>query len=104
MRIALPLVCFSLLLVGCTSAGPYAHPLRDAMEDYRSIEKGMTKEEVVARLGQPDKMGKAESLYWRDKGSPGINNYVELSVSYDEDGRVVETKVSKGMDHYSSVQ
>ncbi len=101
MKIILALVCFSLLLAGCTSAGSHAHRLRDALEDYRSIEKGMTRKEVVALLGQPDKGSRTENIYWKEGGnSPYYTDFVEMTVRYDDDDRVVETDGRKGIDRY----
>ena len=104
MKTILALVCFSLLLAGCTSAGSHAHPLRDALEDYRSIEKGMTRKEVVALLGQPGKASRTWSLYWKEKYlSQAVTNYVEMTVRYDDDDRVMETDVREGTDRYAGM-
>ena len=103
MRIALPLVGFSLLLAGCTSTRINPHPLRQVMADYRSIEKGMTEEQVVALLGSPDRIDQTGILHWWQDRSPNTSStdYVELDVSVDGEGRVLTTAVRSGDEHYS---
>ena len=103
MRIALSLVGFSLLLTGCTSTRINPHPLRQVMADYRSIGKGMTEEQVVAVLGAPDRIDKAGTLHWWQDRSPytSSTDYVELDVNFDGEGRVVETAVRSGDEHYA---
>jgi outer membrane protein assembly factor BamE (lipoprotein component of BamABCDE complex) len=73
------------------------------MADYRSIGKGMTEEQVVALLGTPDRIDKAGTLHWWQDRSPNTSStdYVELDVNFDVEGRVVETAVRSGDEHYS---
>jgi hypothetical protein len=103
MRNALPLVVFSLFLAGCTSTRINPHPLRQVMAEYRSIEKGMTEEQVVALLGTPDRIDQTGMLHWWQDLSPGPNStdYVELDVSVDGEGRVLTTAVRSGDEHYA---
>src|ERR1700676_3747596 len=94
MRITLTLMCFSLLSAGCMSTHAEQQTLRKLMADYQSIEKGMTEEEVIARLGAPKKSDNAEAftLHWRQDPSldPTSGHYAALDVSFDGDGRVSE--------------
>lgn len=69
------------------------------MADYRAIDRGMSKADVVSRLGAPDRVSRNQNIYWK-QGPFSLNNtpYMELDVSYNQDGRVVETKFSQGTD------
>ena len=94
MRIALPLVCFSLLVTGCMSTQAEQQVLRKLLADYRSIEPGMTEEAVVDRLGAPIKGANKDplTLHWRQPATldPMAGQYAVLDVSFDGDGRVLE--------------
>ncbi len=105
MKNVLPLVCFSVVMAGCTSTRINPHPLRQIMADYRSIEEGMTEAQVVARLGAPDRIDKNGVLHWWQDIVPYPNSdrFAELDVTFDNEGRVLETKVRSGSDHYSDV-
>jgi hypothetical protein len=67
--------------------------------DYRTIDKGMSRADVVARLGAPDRTRQDLSIYWR-QGPFSLNRtpYMELDVSYNREDRVAEAKFREGTD------
>ena len=69
------------------------------MADYRAIDRGMSQTDVISRLGTPDRVSRNQSIYWR-QGPFKLNDtpYMELDVSYNQEGRVVDTKFSQGTD------
>src|ERR1044071_1051215 len=98
------LVCLAFVLCGCHMAA--TKDLTEIKADYASIEKGMTKEQVIARLKAPTRTEKDGALYWRREGPllPGIDHdscyYAELLVTFKEDGRVAKAITDAGVTTY----
>lgn len=91
MRTSLFLVCFSFLLAGCMHLRVSQRPLGQIMASYRSVTTGMTKQEVIARLGAPDNVERNGVLHWEEGSS--AERYADLRVKLDADGRVLRTTV-----------
>jgi hypothetical protein len=94
--LTLALVCCSLLSAGCTTAQIKQRPFEQVLADYRSIQKGMTEEVVIARLGTPDSVDAAGNLHWRQEQYSG--NFVTLVVTLDDNRQVLRTGVGSRSD------
>ncbi len=85
--LTLTLVCCSLLWAGCMTA-QVDSKLAQAVTGYRAIKKGMTADEVTARLGTPQNTVQNGILHWEYKQD--ALHYAGLYVILDSRGRVEE--------------
>ena len=95
------LACLSLcFLAGCVN--PAARKDKAFYNyTYHSITKGMTKEEIIQRVGRPDWTDKYGLLHWKQSWVSGDSgNYVELVVDLDADDTVARAKVNSGSEEY----
>lgn len=100
--IILIFVCFFLLMPGCmTHLRVTRRPLGQIIADYRSIEKGMTEQQVIARLGEPNNVEGNEVSHWEEGSSSA--SYADLRVSFDAGRQVRKTSVWSTNDSSPSI-
>lgn len=72
------------------------------MAGYRAIDRGMSKTDVVALLGAPDRSNRSESIYWKQGAvNQHHTEYIELLVRYDQQDRVADAQFHRGSDLYT---
>src|SRR5689334_9167900 len=85
--IGLMLVCSLGLLPACSKKAPQERAVDSTARRYERVVAGMTKQEVVASLGEP--ASRRENVYrWEIKGGPESSASVELH--FDSADRVTK--------------
>jgi len=89
------LLAGALLFCGCTSIPKEgAAELDRAAVRYASVTKEMTREAILITFGAPQKE-EASKAVWITSYDP--DNYVSLSVEFDETGHPIETIITRGV-------
>jgi len=83
------------LLDGCTNVPPQdLVQIKAAYRSYRSINKGATRTEVVALLGNGFRQENDGAYYWETRYDP--LNYASIRVWFDPHDRARDVQVSRG--------
>ncbi|HWA08927.1 MAG TPA: outer membrane protein assembly factor BamE [Opitutaceae bacterium] len=99
------LACVPLFLAGCTLLHHQQRPMPEVLADYHSISRGMSRDDVLSRLGAPDTQDRAGNLHWKQEWYAGdsADRYAELTVNFDTAGLVRATRVNSGTVNFPSI-
>jgi hypothetical protein len=75
-----------LLLAGCTRKSPAEKIVEAAVKRYAAVATGMTKQDLLAKLGEPARRGE-DRWRWETVASP--QNHVAIEVRFDGANQVV---------------
>jgi len=67
MKPCIAILGMLIAMTGCITHPKYQKPIEQVEIDYRLILNDMAKQEVIAKLGIPDRIGGREYRWWRDQ-------------------------------------
>jgi outer membrane protein assembly factor BamE (lipoprotein component of BamABCDE complex) len=85
-KYTLTMLATVLLLAGCTRKSPAEKIVDAAVKRYAAVATGMTKQDLLAKLGEP---AKREGDRWRWEAVASPQNHVAIEVRFDGADRIV---------------